>query len=181
MEVIELRSLDWEVTPVMENYYTQRFHQLSGRQMEGFQDQEILQGNVSVCVSGNCARDDIPSEESPVVTLAVKDVQIYLHSVNPASAAKAKLVLVDFFSRDTSLFPKVEYSRDMILSLATVPMALSPPDQWDTLAQSLPSVLLRSKESVVQGEGDASRLSRVSSSMQSSDVLPGSLPVNKRQ
>jgi len=179
LEVIELRTLKWEVTPVMEKYYKERFQQLQlggGKQMLGSQDQEILQRR------GNSARDDIPTEtETPVDSLEVKDVLIYLRSDNPVSIAKAKKVLADFFSNDTSVFPKVQYSREKILSLSTGDMAHSPPDQWDTLSQSLPSVLLRSKGSVLQGEGDGSRLSCKSSVIKSSDVLPDSLPVIKRQ
>ena len=158
LEVIELRTLDWEVTPVVEKYYKERFQQVGGRQMSGSQDQENVQRR------GNCARDDIKTEtETHVDSIKVKDVLIYLRSVNPVSIDKAKTVLADFFSHDTHLFPAVQYSRETILSLATGDMAHTPPDQWDTLSQSLPSVLLRSKASLLQGEGDGSRLSTVNS------------------
>ena len=86
LEVIELRTLKWEVTPVMEKYYKERFQQLGGKQMLGSQDQEILQRR------GNCARDDIPTEtETPVDSLEVKDVLIYLRSDNPVSIAKGRV------------------------------------------------------------------------------------------
>ena len=86
LEVIELRTLKWEVTPVMEKYYKERFQQLGGKQMLGSQDQEILQRR------GNSARDDIPTEtETPVDSLEVKDVLIYLRSDNPVSIAKGRV------------------------------------------------------------------------------------------
>ena len=89
LEVIELRTLKWEVTPVMEKYYKERFQQLQlggGKQMLGSQDQEILQRR------GNSARDDIPTEtETPVDSLEVKDVLIYLRSDNPVSIAKGRV------------------------------------------------------------------------------------------
>lgn len=184
LEIIELKSFGWEVSPQVENYYKERFEQLASKQIEDSEKCNNTEYSINVNHGASKFVKRSILDKVPVVKecLEVNGVRMYLHSSNPASTAKAKKVLEDFFSQDSSLRPQVQYSRCEILGLASSPLSLLPPDRWEVMSKSLPSILLRSGNCTADGEGDRSnRLHPPVPPHNETCVLPNNLPVIKKE
>jgi len=133
LEVIELRSLGWKPDPTVENYYKERIGKFGKKQN---------------------------SEEDSVVELTscimeVEGELLTIQCSNAGSLELARGVLQQFFSKPPAPIPKVMLSRVEIMALAASPSSVSPPKNWEKLAKTLPSVVVRSRSRNLGGRGDS--------------------------
>jgi len=133
LEVIELRSLGWKPDPTVENYYKERIGKFGKKQ--------------------NSEEDSVVELTSCIIE--VEGELLTIQCSNAGSLELARGVLQQFFSKPPAPIPKVMLSRVEIMALAASPSSLSPPKNWEKLAKTLPSVVVRSRSRNIGGRGDS--------------------------
>jgi len=153
LEVIELRSLGWVSNPLVDSYYRERFGMLANSDTKGNQKEDT--GNInnnsrsspsslpvlSYAVTGG----DAASNMKQVSTLEVEGgTEIKIFCANSAVRLKAlRLLKEGFKAAPCNSFR--QYSKDVILRLASSPLSREPPVEWDQVLGDLPKDLLRKK------------------------------------
>jgi len=133
LEVIELRSLGWKPDPTVEKYYEERIGK--------FTDQK-----------SNCGESSVSELTSCVMQIEGVPLTIQCSSAHSLEAARVALHL--YFSNQPGPKPKVILKREEILALASNPISVNPPRNWEKLSKSLPSVVVRSRSRNAGGRGD---------------------------
>jgi len=190
LEVIELRTLGWERSEAVDNYYQERFAQFEeGRKEQGRKDAKAAKSK-----DGEKKRkfsqttSSMTSIQEQNYEVIVNGEKVFPNSNNPDLSANAGKLLVTHFTNQSSLSQSacpsssiMKYTRTDLLTLATSPLSREAPADWDRLVTKLPSVIIQRSpvSSMMVASGDSNP--SLTGVRQNHSSMPGSLPFIRSQ
>jgi len=155
LEIIELRTLNWERSEAVENYYRERYQMYEDKQRKDeeanksvISDDKSYRRRTSPKDFGSATSIDDGSKDSTDVIM-INGEKVHITSENVALVHGAKKLIVNhFFNQTSSPFVKsnVQYSRHQLLSLSTSPLSKEAPVHWDKIVKSVPAVIIKNRK-----------------------------------